>query len=108
MTPKWEAWGTPKSRHFVHISGPCPHDSSGEANGTKINDILETVNKVRKLNNEIPIILMGYYNSIFNLGIEEFTSKCVQVGVDGLIIVDLQPEEDADLYVKSNELQRTL
>ena len=46
---------------------------------------------------------MGYYNSIFNMGIEEFTSKCVQVGVDGLIIVDLQPEEDADLYFKTKE-----
>ena len=46
---------------------------------------------------------MGYYNSIFNMGVEEFTSKCVQVGVDGLIIVDLQPEEDADLYVKTKE-----
>ena len=46
---------------------------------------------------------MGYYNSIFNMGIEEFTSKCVQVGVDGLIIVDLQPEEDADLYLKTKK-----
>ena len=45
--------------------GPTIQESSVRsiANGTKINDILETVNKVRKLNNEIPIILMGYYNS---------------------------------------------
>ena len=46
---------------------------------------------------------MGYYNSIFNMGINEFTSKCVDVGVDGIIIVDLQPEEDSDLYFKTKE-----
>ena len=46
---------------------------------------------------------MGYYNSIFNLGIDKFTSKCAEVGVDGLIIVDLQPEEDSELYLKTRE-----
>ena len=85
--------------------GPTIQESSTRSieNGTTIQDIFETVKKIRTLNNEIPVILMGYYNSIFNMGIEEFTSKCVQVGVDGLIIVDLQPEEDADLYVKTKE-----
>ena len=85
--------------------GPTIQESSTRSieNGTTIQDIFELVKKIRNLNNEIPVILMGYYNSIFNMGIEEFTSKCVQVGVDGLIIVDLQPEEDADLYVKTKE-----
>ena len=85
--------------------GPTIQESSTRSieNGTKTQDIFELVKKIRTLNNEIPVILMGYYNSIFNMGIEEFTSKCVQVGVDGLIIVDLQPEEDADLYVKTKE-----
>ena len=85
--------------------GPTIQESSTRSieNGTTIQDIFELVKKIRTLNNEIPVILMGYYNSIFNMGIEEFTSKCVQVGVDGLIIVDLQPEEDADLYVKTKE-----
>ena len=69
----------------------------------KLNDIFEIVLNVRKLNNKIPIILMGYYNSIFNLGIENFTSKCAETGVDGLIIVDLQPEEDSELYSKTKE-----
>ena len=83
--------------------GPTIQESSTRSieNGTTIQDIFELVKKIRTLNNEIPVILMGYYNSIFNMGIEEFTSKCVQVGVDGLIIVDLQPEEDADLYDKT-------
>ncbi len=85
--------------------GPTIQESSVRsiANGTKINDIFKIVNNIRKKNDEIPIILMGYYNSIFNLGVENFTSKCVEVGVDGLIIVDLQPEEDLELYKKTKE-----
>jgi tryptophan synthase alpha chain len=55
---------------------------------------------VRSFNNEIPVILMGYYNSIYNLGINNFTKKCTETGVDGLIIVDLQPEEDSELLIK--------
>ena len=48
--------------------GPTIQESSVRslANGTKINDIFKLVTNIRKLNNEIPIILMGYYNSIFN------------------------------------------
>ena len=85
--------------------GPTIQESSVRslANGTKINDIFELVINIRKFNNEIPIILMGYYNSIFNLGIDNFTAKCASTGVDGLIIVDLQPEEDSELYTKSKE-----
>ena len=85
--------------------GPTIQESSVRSleKGTKINDIFEIVLNLRKLNNKIPIILMGYYNSIFNLGIENFTSKCAETGVDGLIIVDLQPEEDSELYSKTKE-----
>ena len=85
--------------------GPTIQESSVRslANGTKINDIFEIVMNIRKLNNETPIILMGYYNSIFNLGIDNFTAKCAETGVDGLIIVDLQPEEDSELLTKTKE-----
>jgi tryptophan synthase alpha chain len=85
--------------------GPTIQESSVRslANGIKINDIFEIVMNIRKFNNEIPIILMGYYNSIFNLGIDNFTAKCSETGVDGLIIVDLQPEEDSELFTKSKE-----
>jgi tryptophan synthase alpha chain len=85
--------------------GPTIQESSVRslANGTKMNDIFELVINIRKFNNEIPIILMGYYNSIFNLGIDNFTAKCAETGVDGLIIVDLQPEEDSELFTKSKE-----
>ena len=85
--------------------GPVIQEASirSIANGTKINDIFEIVKKIRTFNSQIPIILMGYYNSIFNLGIDSFTTKCSQVGVDGLIVVDLQPEEDSELYIKTKE-----
>ena len=85
--------------------GPTIQESSVRslANGTKINDIFELVINIRKFNNEIPIILMGYYNSIFNLGIDNFTAKCAETGVDGLIIFDLQPEEDSELLAKTKE-----
>ena len=85
--------------------GPTIQESSVRSikNGTKISDVFEIVNKVRNLNNEIPIILMGYYNSIFNLGVNNFTTKCAETGVDGLIIVDLQPEEDSELLIKLKE-----
>jgi len=85
--------------------GPTIQESSVRSlsNGTKINDIFEIVMNIRSLNNEIPIILMGYYNSIFNLGIDNFTAKCAETGVDGLIIVDLQPEEDSELLTKTKD-----
>ena len=62
--------------------GPTIQESSTRSieNGTIISDIFELVKKIRYLNNEIPVILMGYYNSIFNMGIKKFTSKCVEVG----------------------------
>ena len=85
--------------------GPTIQESSVRSlsNGTKINDIFEIVINIRKFNNKTPIILMGYYNSIFNLGIDNFTAKCAETGVDGLIIVDLQPEEDSELLTKTRE-----
>ena len=85
--------------------GPTIQESSVRslANGTKINDVFEIVMNIRKFNNEIPIILMGYYNSIFSLGVNNFSTKCAETGVDGLIIVDLQPEEDSELFTKSKE-----
>ena len=80
--------------------GPTIQESSTRAikNGAKITDIFEIARKIREINNDIPIILMGYYNSIFSMGIDIFASNCLKFGIDGLIIVDLQPEEDSELY----------
>ena len=58
-------------------------------NGIKIKDTFEIVKKLKKIKNAKPCILMGYYNSVVQYGENRFIKKCKQVGVDGLIIVDL-------------------
>ena len=80
--------------------GPTIQLSSNRAikNGTNLNTIFEISKSLRKNNNNIPIILMGYYNVILHYGIKKFVKKCSNNGIDGLIIVDLQPEEDSELY----------
>ena len=85
--------------------GPTIQLSSNRSinNGTNLNDIFFITNQIRKINNEIPIILMGYYNVIYYFGVKKFVDECKKNGVDGLIIVDLQPEEDAELF---NELKK--
>ena len=44
-----------------------------------------------------PIVLMGYYNPIYVYPVDRFIADAVQAGVDGLIVVDMPPEEDAEL-----------
>jgi len=51
----------------------------------------------RAKNDKTPLILMGYYNPIYSYGVEKFAKDAAAAGVDGLIIVDLPPEEDAEL-----------
>jgi tryptophan synthase alpha chain len=62
------------------------------AAGTTLPGILEAVKNVRS-SSEIPIILMGYYNPIFIYGVERFTKDAVEAGIDGVLLVDLPPEE---------------
>ena len=81
--------------------GPIIQQSSQQAieNGVTINWILEAVSDIRK-QSEITIALMGYINPILKFGLTKFVKICSEVGVDGLIIPDLPPEE-ADDYVQS-------
>lgn len=58
---------------------------------------LNMVREVRKDNDHTPIILMGYANPIYAYGLKDFAKDASEAGVDGLIIVDLPPEEDAAL-----------
>ena len=58
-------------------------------NGIKVNDIFKIVKDFKKFNKNKPIILMGYYNMIFQYGENEFLKKCEISGVNGLIVVDL-------------------
>ncbi|HEY4711548.1 MAG TPA: tryptophan synthase subunit alpha [Dehalococcoidia bacterium] len=46
---------------------------------------------------EIPLVFMTYYNPVLKFGLEQFCSKCAEVGIDGLIIPDLPPEEGTEL-----------
>ena len=55
----------------------------------KINNVFEMVRKYKKNKNAKPLILMGYYQMIFNYGEHKFIKKCKEVGVNGLIVVDL-------------------
>ena len=58
---------------------------------------LALVRDFRKGNDTTPIVLMGYYNPIYIYGVEKFLADAKTAGVDGLIIVDLPPEEDEEL-----------
>ena len=51
----------------------------------------------RKGENDTPIVLMGYYNPIYIYGVDNFLADAKAAGVDGLIVVDLPPEEDDEL-----------
>ena len=60
---------------------------------------LKLVADFRAEDNETPIVLMGYYNPIYVHGVETFLAEATAAGVDGLIVVDLPPEEDEELCV---------
>ena len=65
------------------------------ANGTTIADVFNIVTKFRKKNHHTPVILMVYFNIVFQYGLEHFAKQCKECGVDGLIIIDLPIEESS-------------
>jgi tryptophan synthase alpha chain len=67
------------------------------ASGQRMTRTLQLVREFRKEDNETPIVLMGYYNPIYIYGNERFLADASAAGVDGLIVVDLPPEEDEEL-----------
>jgi tryptophan synthase alpha chain len=58
---------------------------------------LDLVRRFREEDAETPVILMGYFNPIYQYGVERFLADAGEAGVDGLIVVDLPPEEDDEL-----------
>jgi len=58
---------------------------------------LALVHELRRGDDATPIVLMGYYNPIYRYGAEAFSRDAVDAGADGVIVVDLPPEEDAEL-----------
>jgi len=69
-------------------------------NGIKINDIFKIVKDFKKFDKNKPVILMGYYNMIFQYGENEFLRKCKISGVNGLIVVDLPWPENKNFAKK--------
>src|SRR5215218_1016190 len=64
---------------------------------------LELVRRFRKDDADTPVILMGYFNPIYVYGVERFLADAKAAGIDGLIIVDLPPEEDDELCLPALE-----
>src|SRR5262249_58745182 len=67
------------------------------AGGTSLPRILETVGEIRR-DLATPIVLFGYYNPFFRYGVEAIARDAAAVGVDGLLCVDLPPEEAGELH----------
>jgi len=72
------------------------------ASGTSLRRILQMVKRVRE-QVSVPIILMGYANSFLSFGAAAFPSAAAAAGVDGVIIVDLPPEEEPDFFAALEE-----
>lgn len=79
--------------------GPTIQEASERAlaAGATLPAILETVRRVRRHTN-VPIVLMGYYNPVFHYGPQRFAADAAEAGVDGLLLVDLPPEEAEEIH----------
>ncbi|MCX2524502.1 tryptophan synthase subunit alpha [Larsenimonas rhizosphaerae] len=64
---------------------------------------LDMVRRFREHDQDTPIVLMGYYNPIYRFGVDAFLREARDVGVDGLIVVDLPPEHDSELCLPAAE-----
>ena len=65
--------------------------------GMTLQKTLDMVTDFRKSDRTTPIVMMGYYNPIYSRGVERFLADAKAAGIDGLIVVDLPPEEDSEL-----------
>ncbi len=81
--------------------GPAIQASSLRAlkAGQNMIKTLKLVSEFREGDNDTPIVLMGYYNPIYIYGVDRFIADAKAAGVDGLIVVDLPPEEDHELCI---------
>ena len=79
--------------------GPTIQEAGQRAltQGMNLPRTLALVRELRRTDEATPIVLMGYYNPIYRHGPEAFPRDAVDAGVDGVIVVDLPPEEDAEL-----------
>lgn len=85
--------------------GPAIQEASIRAlkRNMTLRKTLEMVRSFRKSDQDTPIILMGYYNPIYIYGVDKFLEDALAAGADGMIIVDLPPEEDSELAIPAKE-----
>ena len=67
--------------------------------GMTLQKTLDLATEFRKEDDTTPIVLMGYYNPIYSRGVDTFLADAKAAGIDGLIVVDLPPEEDSELCI---------
>lgn len=65
--------------------------------GMTLDRTLELARTFRENDDTTPIVMMGYYNPIYSRGVDTFLAQAKEAGIDGLIVVDLPPEEDSEL-----------
>ena len=71
--------------------------------GQTLQRTLDLATEFRKTDTTTPIVLMGYYNPIYNRGVDRFLVDAKAAGIDGLIVVDLPPEEDEELCIPAQK-----
>lgn len=71
--------------------------------GMTLQSTLNIAAEFRKSDDTTPIVLMGYYNPIYNRGVDQFLIDAKAAGIDGLIVVDLPPEEDDELCIPAQK-----
>ncbi len=85
--------------------GPAIQLASERAieNGATLKGVLDKVKLIRK-DSEVPIIIFGYYNPFFSYGLRQFSEDAAEAGVDGVLVVDLPPEEVAEFKVHTDRV----
>lgn len=85
--------------------GPAIQEASIRAlkNKMTLSKTLQMVREFRTEDSTTPIILMGYFNPVYIYGVENFLEEALDAGIDGLIIVDLPPEEDRELAIPAKK-----
>ena len=72
--------------------------------GQDLEKTLQYARELRKDDDTTPIVMMGYYNPIYSRGVDAFLTDAKAAGIDGLIIVDLPPEEDEELCIPAQNM----
>jgi tryptophan synthase alpha chain len=71
--------------------------------GQTLDKTLQIARELRKGDDKTPIVMMGYFNPIYSRGVDTFLAQAKEAGIDGLIIVDLPPEEDDELCIPAQK-----